>query len=162
MPNVIRKAANKVRGKAGEDNSTDPIPVGATNLTIGTAFAGAVALIANQFGGWSAKLLGPNPSSGTQAALAIAIIGAMAIVFAADLLARGYASAHAAPPTGPATAAPASSTETGSSGITVSIPELVAADERHWQVVQVDGDRLLVIKKGQPAQWYPIGKVIGE
>ncbi|WIY02179.1 hypothetical protein QRX60_50760 [Amycolatopsis mongoliensis] len=153
MPNVIEKMVNKVLGKGTTDNAADPIPTGAANLTLGTAFIGAVTLIVDNFTGWSSKLLGPDPGSGSQAALAIAIIGAMAIVFAADLLARGYASAHAAP---------AASKPAESSGVTVSIPELAAADEGNWQVVQVDGDRLLLVKKGEPPQWYPISKVRGE
>ncbi|MEU8640128.1 hypothetical protein AB0C38_48705 [Amycolatopsis sp. NPDC048633] len=160
MPNVIEKVVNKVLDKGTSDNSKDPIPTGAANLTLGTAFIGAVTLIVDNFTGWSSKLLGPNPSSGSQAALAIAVIGAMAVVFAADLLARGYASAHATPPA--ATGAPAASEPAETSGITVSIPELAAADEHGWQVVQVDGDRLLVVKKGQPPKWYPIGKVRGD
>ncbi|WP_372666545.1 hypothetical protein [Amycolatopsis kentuckyensis] len=159
MPNVIEKVFSKEKS----DNAADPIPVGATNLTLGTAFVGAVALIVDQFAGWSTKLLGPDPSSGSQAALAIAIIGAMAVVFAADLLARGYASAHATPPANSATPdAPGTAKSAASSDITVSIPELDSADEHGWRIVLADGDRLLVVKRGKPAQWYAIGSVRGE
>lgn len=75
MPNVIEKVVNKVLDKGTTDNSADPIPTGAANLTLGTAFIVAVTLIVDNFTGWSSKLLGPDPSSGSQATLAIAIIG---------------------------------------------------------------------------------------
>jgi hypothetical protein len=85
------------------------------------AFVGAVTLIVDQFTGWSAKLLGANPSSSSQAALAIAITGAMAIVFAADLLARGYASAHTTAQTAPDTQSESKAAQ--STVITVSVPK---------------------------------------
>lgn len=73
---------------ATPENATDPIPVGATNLTIGASLVAALAVVFEMFTDWSTLLTGEDAGAGNRAALAIALIAALTVVFAADLLAR--------------------------------------------------------------------------
>ena len=155
MPNVIEKLTGS---KA--NNSQDPIPTGSTNLTVVSALVAALGLIVDQFTDWTDKLLGAGASSGVKVALAIAIVGALALVFAADLLARGYASAHRDfAQAGSKTIGPAPNVSVG--GVVVSIPALPHEDEAGWMIIRADGDKLLLIKNGKPAQWRRIDEVRG-
>jgi hypothetical protein len=162
MPNVIEKVIARVSGTPATNTTTDVIPAGATNLTIITGFVAALTLVTNQFTHWMDTLLGDHPTPGSRAALAITIIAATTVVFVADLLARGYASAHATPMG--ALAAPPIAKTNGDHATwpTVSIPALAAADESGWHLVTVRGDQVLLVKKGKPAQWHQFSDVRGE
>lgn len=172
MPNVIEKTVNNIKSKFSANpadapkNSSDPIPVGVTNLTVGATFTALFALVVELFTDWSKILIGEDAGPGTRAALAIAFIAAIAIVYGTDLLARGYASAHTSRVAADAGSGPpetVAEVSIDTTPIDISIPGLSDGEggEKGWRIIHFDGDRVLVIKPGKPPKWWAIGDVRG-
>jgi hypothetical protein len=99
---------------------------------------------------WFDQLLGDNASASTRASVFIAVVGAWALIAVADVLARGYATAHGSRiVTAPAGLPMATRTKgTAVSGFTVAAIR-----------VDGDGDSYLLVKAGQQPAWVPGGEL---
>jgi hypothetical protein len=163
MSTMVSKAIAMGRGHQKHSRADAPIPAGATNLTIGVTLVGGLALIFNLWTDWGEKLLGENPSPAVRAGLIAALVGAYALVYSSDLLARGYASAHYSGnrdhATGPANLSPANPP---SKVMTVSVPGLPQKEEPGWTVLETKEDMVLLVKKGEVPRWCPICDIRGE
>jgi hypothetical protein len=155
MPNIISMLTGLLSNtEEKEARKNAPIPMGATNLTVATTLVAAIGLLIEPFTNWIEVFLGKNPSTGARTAFAIALLGALAVVYAADLLARAYASAHQ--PSQPVKALDGSE-------LTVRIPaEEGTENEQGWRIINVSDGKLLVIKKGKPPRWEDLANVRGE
>ena len=74
---------------------SDAIKSGALNLTLASGLVSVLVIIADGIPGIAAKVLGDNPSPTLRAAIFIAAVAVFAVIAAADIVSRGYASAHA-------------------------------------------------------------------
>ena len=140
--------------KLTKTEPTDVIPSGSLNLTLASGLVAAIATILNAFPGMITKIFGgTTPSDAVRAAIFLGIFAAFAVIAAADILARGYASGRKSGPI--ITAVP--------HGLKVSRPALVAADENNWTVSAVEvtpsatggpaSMRYFVTKAGKDPAW---------
>jgi hypothetical protein len=88
--------------KLVDPQPNDAIRAGTMNLTLVSGFVAAIGIILNAIPGVMDAIIGEAPTPGLRVAIFIAIIGALTVIVAADILARGYASAkkpdlHAVP-----------------------------------------------------------------
>lgn len=164
MPNLVQKTLATLGKQPDPADKEDPIPSGTTNLAIVTTLVAGIGLIAQSITGWFTIFLGDKPTPTTQASFSIAVIAALTVVLAADVLGRAYASAgQRGNSTTDTVADEQTSEEQGlSNRATVSIPSLDASNETGWQVLKTTGEKILVVKKGEPPAWYALSETRGE
>lgn len=168
MPNVLTKliqlgtrSDDPTSGKAPKDkDKDDPIPVGQSNIALGTTVTTVIAAIATLINPeLLTRVLGENPSASSRATLAVGLFAAGALIASADLWARGYAAAHrresdVEPPDKSLESQPSNSSHT----FTLT----KGKDTEGWYLFAVSGDDAVIYKAGSSPQRVALTEIVAE